>query len=113
MRTTYKKIQEGETPSHLLTQENIRQLEDAGFKWSLSTSRTFDEWYAELMIYKEKFDHCKVSKSKYSEYKSLGIWCNTLRTAYKKIQNGETPTHKLTQENIRQLEDAGFKWSLL
>jgi len=45
-----------------LTQENIQQLEDAGFKWSVSTPRTFDERYAELMKYKEKVGHCNASE---------------------------------------------------
>ena len=112
LRTAYNKIQQGETPRLKLTEENIRQLEDAGFKWSLSPCRTFDELYAELMKYKEKSGHCNVPKSNSGEYQSLGNWCNTVRTAYKKIQQGETPQTKLTQEMIQQLEDAGFMWSV-
>ena len=113
LRMSYKKIQKNETPPNKLPQENIRQLEDAGFKWSVSRSRTFDEWYAELMEYKEEFHHCNVPKSKCGGYQSLGIWCNNLRTSYKKIQKSEKPHRKLTEEHIQQLEDAGFKWSLM
>ena len=112
LRMSYKKIQKKETPTNSkLTQENIQQLEDAGFKWSVSTYRTFDERYAELMKYKEKFGHCNVPGTKSGEYMSLGNWCNDVRTSYKKIQKKETPRIKLTQENIQQLEDAGFKWT--
>jgi len=109
LRKAYKKIQNEETPNCKLSEEHIRQLEDAGFKWSLST---FDERYAELMRYKEKFHHCDVPQRGSVEYPSLGIWCHTLRSRYKKIQNNETPHHKLSEDHIRQLEDAGFKWSL-
>ena len=78
MRTSYNKIQKRETPTIKLTQENIRQLEDAGFKWSVSTftRRTFGERYAEMMKYKEKFGHCNVPQTESGEYKSLGKWCN-------------------------------------
>jgi len=112
LRMSYKKIQKSETPLIKLPQENIRQLEDAGFKWSLSTYTTFDERYAELMKYREKFGHCNVPKSKYGEYQSLGKWCSNLRAAYTKIQKNETPLIKLPQEMIQLLEDAGFKWSM-
>ena len=108
LRTSYNKIQKKETPNRKLSQENIQKLEDAGFEWSLLS--TFDERYAELMKYKEKFHHCNVPQRGSGEYQSLGHWCNNLRTSYKKIQNRETTNCKLTEENIRQLEDAGFKW---
>jgi len=113
LRISYKKIQNRETPNHKLTEDNIRQLKVAGFKWSMSTRNTFDKRFAELMKFKEKFGHCNVPQNKPGEYKSLGNWCRDLRTAYNKIQKKETSHHnKLTQENIQQLEDEGFKWSL-
>jgi len=112
LRTTYKQIRKRETPHLKLTEEHIRQLEDAGFKWSLSTCSTFDERYTELMKFKEKFRHCNVPRSKSGEYQSLGNWCNNLRSSYKQIRKRETPRRKLTEDHIRQLEDAGFKWSL-
>jgi len=113
LRVSNKKIQNRQTSHNKLrvTEENIRQLEDAGFKWRVSTLRTFDERFAELMKYKENVGHCNVTKS--GEYQSLGQWCNYLRTSYKQIQKIETPNYKLTEEHIRQLEDAVFKWSLL
>jgi len=110
LRRLYKKIKNRETTGRKLTKEMIQQLDDAGFKWSMSS--TFDERFAELMKFKEKFGHCNAPRKKSSEYQSLGKWCSTLREPYKKIQKNETPPNKLTQENIRQLEDAGFKWSV-
>ena len=109
LRRAYKKIQKNETPNYKLTEENIQQLEDGGFKLSLTT---FDKRYAELMRYKEKFHHCDVPQKASVEHPSLGMWCSHMRNSYRKIRNRETPHLKLTEENIRQLEDAGFKWSL-
>ena len=98
-----------------LTEENIRQLDDAGFMWILATytRRAFDERYAELMNFKEKAGHCDVPATKSGEYKSLGDWCNQLRVSYKKIQNQETLNMKLTEQMIQQLDDTGFRWSLV
>ena len=75
--------------------------------------KSFDERFKALMDFKEKFGHCDVPQRKSGGYESLGSWCNTLRASYKKIQKKETPNNKLRPENIRQLEDAGFKWILL
>ena len=113
LRMSYKKIQKSQTPHIKLTQDHIQQLEDSGFNWSLSTSRTFEERFAELMRFKEKVGHCNVLQSKSGGYQSLGQWCNHLRTSYKKIQKSQPPDRKLTQEMIQQLEDDGFKWSFL
>jgi len=96
-----------------LTRENMQQLQDAGFKWSLSTCRTFDERFAEPMKFKEKVGHCNVPRTQSGEYKSLGLWCKNLRASYNKIQKGETTSHKLTSEMIQKLEDAGFNWSMV
>jgi len=112
LRVSYNKTQKGEQSNRTLTEENIRQLENAGFKWSLDTRSTFDERYAELMAFKEKFGHCDVSRRESVEYQSLRGWCDKMRMAYKKIQKNERPHHTLTEDNIRQLENAGFKWRL-
>jgi len=74
-----------------LTEDRIRKLEDAGFKWILSARRTFDERFAELMKYKEKVGHCNVKQTRNDENQSLAEWCSKLRTSYKKIQKRETP----------------------
>jgi len=112
LRMSYKQIQKGETSHMKLTQENIRQLEDEGFKWDLSTSITFDKWFAELMKFKKKFGHCVPPSKSCDEYQSLGNWCSNTRVAYKKIQNKQKSNHILTEEMIRQLDDAGFRWSV-
>jgi len=40
----------------------------------------------------------------------LGNWCNGMRCAYNKIQQGQTPRNNLTQDRIERLEEIGFKW---
>jgi len=78
MRQSYKKIQKGQKPNNKITPENMQQLEDGGFKWNLSTSRTFDERYAELKKYKEKCRHCNVPQRGSVEYRSL---CTMVQSA--------------------------------
>jgi hypothetical protein len=41
----------------------------------------------------------------------LGKWCSTVvRCSYKKIQNNQMPSMKLSDEQIQRLNDAGFRW---
>jgi len=111
LRASYAKVQKGETPHQKLTDDHIRRLDGAGFKWSLILPRkTFDEHFEELLKFKQKFGHCNARQIKSSEYFSLGHWCSDLRTSYKRIQKGETPRIKLALGNIRRLEEAGFNW---
>ena len=110
LRAAYKSIHKGETPNIKLSNENVERLENAGFKWRLKNS-TFDERFDELMEFKDEFGHCNVSSIS-KDYLTLGQWCSSLRQSYRKIQKGETPNNKLSNENIKRLEDAGFKWSL-
>ena len=114
LRKSYKMRHNGERGKVVLLEENIRRLEDAGFQWHfLLAMRTFDEWYVVLMKYKDDFGDCDVPQRLPGEYRSLGSWCNTLRTAFKNMQNGDTVVgKKITQEMIRRLNDAGFKWKL-
>ena len=78
-----------------------------------SAIKSFDEHFKDLVDFKQKFGHCDVSRKQSSEYQSLGNWCHTLRTSYKKIQKKETSDLKLTPGMIQQLDDAGFRWSLV
>ena len=113
LRQSYKKIQNNQTPSYKLSEENIKSLTDAGFKWRLQSRSTFDDRFGKLLEYKAKHGHCNVPKqSKNNEYDPLGGWCNAIRQSYKKILKNLTPKHKLSKENIKSLTDAGFQWNL-
>jgi hypothetical protein len=60
------------------------------------------------MAFKAKYGHYDVPRT--GENVSLGRWCSALRVSYKKIQNNQKPKMKLSNEQIRRLNDAGFKW---
>jgi len=109
MRYSYNQIQQGQKPSRNLTQDQIVHLKEIGFKWKLR--ETFEERYHDLEAFKTKFGHCNVS-SKNSVNPSLGKWCNYTRYTYQKIQQGQKPRSKLTQDEIERLEEIGFKWKL-
>ena len=99
-----------------LSDEQIQRLNDAGFKWclrkrELTSNKTFDDRFNDLMAFKAKYGNCDVS-SKRGEDASLGMWCNILRVSYKKIQNNQKPQKKLSDEQIQRLSDAGFKLCL-
>ncbi|GFH47146.1 hypothetical protein CTEN210_03621 [Chaetoceros tenuissimus] len=97
-------------PDFKLTKERMKVLEDMGFRWTTSTSPTFDEYFHELRIYKERHGHCYVP-NEYKENKKLGNWCAKIRMMKKgtlPIRN--TGSYKLTQERIKRLEDLGFQW---
>ena len=110
LRVSYKQIQKGETPHRKLTDDHIRRLEEAGFNWTPGSQFIFDARLEELMKFKQKFGHCNAPQTKSGEYHSLGMWCKHVRMSYKKIQKGESPRNKLTDDHIRRLEEVGFKW---
>jgi hypothetical protein len=111
VRGSYKKIQNNQKQRTKLSDKQIQRLSDAGFKWSLrKVGSGFDKNFNDLMSFKAKYGHCKVSQR--GEDASLGQWCNIVRGSYKKMQNNQKPRTKLSDEQIQRLNDAGFKWSL-
>jgi hypothetical protein len=108
MRSSYRKIQNNQMPNIKLSDEQIQRLNDAGFTWSLR--ETFEERFNDLMSFKAKHGHCNVSQ--HGDDSSLGSWVSTVRVSYKRIQNNQMSTTKLSGEQIQRLDDAGFKWSL-
>ena len=108
LRYSYKKIQNNQMPRIKLSDEQIRRLNDAGFKWSLQGK--FEEHFKDLMAFKAKHGHCDVAQN--GEDVSLGRWCCEMRVTYKKMKNNQKTNTKLADEQIQRLNDAGFKWSL-
>ena len=96
--------------SKKITEDGIHRLEAIGFKWTLRaainrTNILFEERIEELKMFKEKHGHCDAGSHKASkEYKSLGVWSNKLRYAYKR-----KGSNKLTEDTIHCLEEIGFK----
>jgi hypothetical protein len=73
---------------------------------TLRINAGFDERFIDLVAYKAKYDHCNVSCT--GDDASLGQWCGELRVSYKQIQNNQPPRMKLSNEQIKHLNDAGF-----
>jgi hypothetical protein len=115
VRGSYKKMQNYQKPKIKLSDEQIRRLNDAGFKWCSLKRETpmkiFDERLNDLMTFKAKYGHCDVSCA--GENASLGRWCSVVRGSYKKMQNYQKPKIKLSDEQIQRLNDADFKWCSL
>jgi len=112
MRGYYNKIQQGQTLKIYITQDQIERLEEIGFKWKIH--ETFEQRCHDLEAFKSEFRHCNVPYN-YSANPSLGNWCRDTRSAYNKIQQGQTPKSKLTkltQDEVERLEEIGFKWKL-
>ena len=96
VRVSYKNNQK---PITKLSDEQIQRLSDAGFKWclqkrELTSNKTFDDRFNDLMAFKAKYGHCNVSTC--GEDASLGRWCSVMRGSYKNMQNNQKP-----KKNIR------------
>lgn len=111
MRSAYSNVQKEKKSGHNLSKERIERLEEIGFQWkSIDYDEGFEKRLFELETFKVEFGHCKVPQ-RYAENPSLGEWCTTMRSAYKKIQNGLTPGCNISQERIEKLEELGFQWN--
>ena len=109
-RSAYRKIQKGMKPNTNLTPDRIERLDKIGFQWQMiDYDEAFERRCFELETFKEEFGHCKVHQ-RYAGNPQLGKWCNHLRTAYRKIKNGEKANINLSQDRIDQLEEIGFQW---
>ena len=76
---------------------------------SIQANTGFNEWCNQLLQFKEEFGHCNVPQ-RFANNPSLGRWCKTMRTAYKKIQKGTKTNSNLSQDRIERLEEIGFQW---
>ena len=76
--------------------------------------KTFDERFKDPMAFKAKFGHCNVpqTNSRNNKHYSLGIWCSDIRCAHKTIKEGGIPIPKLSEANMKRLENTGFEWKL-
>jgi len=82
--------------------ENL--LNEIGFCWqAVAGQRTWDSHFAELLSFKERHGHCDVPVHDPQNH-SLGTWVTNQRT---KMKRG-----KLSEEQVRLLSEAGFKWQI-
>ena len=117
----------GPMPRYKLSQKQMQQLTELGFDWNWMgplkrikrktvkrktvKHKTFSGRFKDLRQYKAKYGHCDVSTT--GEFKSLAGWCSKVKTSRKIIEGrlkGSTPLVKLSQMQIQQLTELGFKW---
>ena len=96
------------TPSPSPAQADAVQQKSGNKRKRSAPKTSFDDRFYDLMAFKAKYGHCDASQT--GDNASLGRWCSALRVSYKKIQNNQKPKMKLSNEQIRRLNDAGFKW---
>ncbi|MBQ9266675.1 MAG: Helicase associated domain protein [Clostridia bacterium] len=85
-----------------LTDEERARLEEIGFIWRMrKKSRTFDEVYAMLVAYKEKYGMCRVPQTYVTETgEKLGLYVRDIRCGKREI----------TYEQEVLLNEIGFTW---
>jgi len=97
-----------------LTEERIKRLTDLGYEWPkerLNMPRVgWDARFEELRQYKEEHGNARVPRY-YDLIPSLGTWCATQRSEYRKFIEGKKST-TLNEERIAALESLGFEFSI-
>ena len=87
-----------------LSEEQIKQLEDLGFVWNVPDHR-WQEGFNRLVDYKSVYGDVNVPQGYVTDDgHNLGVWANNQRIAMSK--------GKLSEEQIKQLEDLGFVWNV-
>jgi hypothetical protein len=89
---------------NLLTEAQVRELDQIGFVWSVDLRRFWEQHFKDLEAFKKKHGHCNVPRN-YPPNRALAFWVDRLRLSKK---NG-----KLDKNTIRRLNGLGFRWSLL
>lgn len=90
----------------VLSQERMDELESHGFEWDTKILKWADR-LKELREFAEREGHVRVPKH-YKDNPQLGRWTATQRTQYRYYQEGKPS--KLDDEQVRLLEEVGFKW---
>ncbi|MBF8276855.1 MAG: helicase [Candidatus Brocadiaceae bacterium] len=88
----------------LLLPNDVKQLEEIGFKWIL-IEESFEQGFRETLKYKKQFGNANVPTAyKTLEDYPLGGWQHRQRQLFKK--------HKLALDRVKRLEEVGFVWDL-
>ena len=77
-RRRYKTAHTSGSDTNALTEEQIQQLEEIGFEWSVPGYRSFDERMLDLEDFKNEFGHCNLQGS-FPKHIKLSRWCNHIR----------------------------------
>ena len=83
-----------------LPQERIKQLEALGFAWN-SLLDFWERNYAELIEFKKREGHTRVSRKHIVNGLKLGYW----------VSHQKFNKHKMSQERLNRLLAINFEWS--
>ncbi len=89
-----------------LSMEEIDQLEKIGMVWDVKQYQ-WDTMYAQAKEYSEKYGTLSIPMEREEEYKLLRTWLSDKKMAYK----GQGKT-KLSETQIKQLEEIGIIWDI-
>ena len=81
-----------------VTEEQKKRLNEVGFKWKAKVGRTFEDWLVDFI----RYNHNGNVAANYvtPEGNKLGQWVHNIRIG----------NYKLTDEQRKRLNDAGFMW---
>ncbi len=89
-----------------LTQEMIDRLNAIGFPWEADKRDWFEEFYENLLEWKNKyntFDNLKTTNSDFCPFGQVVV-------SVRKSKKGTNAAYKLTDEMIQKLDAIGFPW---
>ena len=107
-RVTYRKKKEGDEDAHgrILTDDQIKRLEELGVVWRLkSLKTTFEERLKELRAFKGK--HHRFPSRTDVGYTPLYTWLINTRVAYKKIDTDKS-SNIILSEQMKQFAKIGL-----
>lgn len=104
--TTQKQIRKGAIYGKL-SEKQIAMLDAIGFVWNqYGERRSWQESYTLLKAFCKKKKRWPVHTTSNREETKLAKWCSKMR-AYK---NGSDTSYKLTEDQIKKLNQIGFEW---
>lgn len=93
----------------VLDPERQKKLEDLGFVWVVRNRPEWNNRFAELLQYRERYGDTKVPQH-YKEIPGLGKWVAKQREQFRLLQQGKHSF--LTPDRLEKLNEAGFVWSV-
>jgi hypothetical protein len=107
-RSKYRLVKQGKGTKQM--KNDVDRLTALGFPWGqcckTGPKRTWDESYAMLLRYKERFGHTNVPQT----YSKLGIWVASQRNEYKRFLKANNKAALITTEKLVKLNEIGFKF---
>lgn len=111
LRRKYRDRMEGKSEG--LSDDQIKILEDLGFRWKIRSSqqvKSFYEYLEDLHEFKAAHGHCNVPED-YPRNPSLAKWGIKIRKLYVALKRGKSRTHGINHDRVKILEDIGFQWT--